>query len=172
MTAAHLEDAVPLEPVDRTAESLLSFPITELLSLIIAAGHRLFAGTTPSFALETAEGWLVRVAWLSHAQCRRALCLISSAKLPWFRSSPLLLSLHSRALKYLVFSLQGNTYCGQITSQATFTFFSVFEQQTRLSSVSLPQCGIFCSSPITPGLCFQSSLNFHLLFKITNAGST
>lgn len=110
MTAAHLEDAVPLEPIGRTAESLLSFHTTELLSLITAAGHRLFAGTAPSFALETAEGWLVRVAWISHAHCRKTLCLISNAKLPWFRSSPPLLSLRSTALKYLVFSLQGDTY--------------------------------------------------------------
>lgn len=91
MTAAHLEDAVPLAPVDRTAESLLSFHVTELLSLIIAVGHRLFEGTAASFALETAEGWLVCVAWISHAQCRKTLCFISNAKLPWFRSSPLLL---------------------------------------------------------------------------------
>lgn len=99
MPAAHLEDAASLEP----AESLLSFHITELLSLIIAAGKE------PSFALETAEGWLVCVAWISQAQCRKTLCLVSSAKLPWFRASPLLLSLHSRALEYLVFSLQGGT---------------------------------------------------------------
>lgn len=110
MTAAHLEDAIPRGPVDRIAESLLSSHITELLGLITAAGHRLFAGTAPSFALEKAEGMASPCCMDQPCSLQKNLVPLSSAKLPWFRSSPLLLSLHSRALEYLVFSLWGDTY--------------------------------------------------------------